>query len=71
MARPRMEVTTDPLVKQDAQAYADLHTNGNLSAAVEHLIKKGLEQERQDTRRSMAYASTAATYILLILAAFF
>lgn len=70
MARPRLEATIDLEVRDDVRRYAERYFNGNTSAAVEHLLKHGMETERQEARKGMAYATTAATYMLVILAAF-
>lgn len=70
MARPRLEATVDPQLKRDVQQYANTYFGGNFSAAVEHLMKKGINVERTEAKRGMGYASVAATYLLLILAVF-
>lgn len=69
MARPRRQYTLAPDVAAMVKRHADRYFHGNESAAAEDLLRAGGQAQRQETVKSMAYASvaTAALLVLLVL----
>lgn len=67
MVRHREQYTLDPQVSKIVKRLADQYFNGNASKAAEHLLKQGIQAQRIETVKGLAYAGAGVATLLVLL----